>query len=154
MCFNQAILCHHLRKKTFFLGSVTVDPETDEAGALFGKLASELQTNLAITDGVASGTLHYISGWTEFSSKVSEQSGNYIALKVNGVPADATVKYKLKGSSKAPVTLDQDRNIVVICTNKPNSVLQFTVTLGEDSVTKEVTLSGITFEPAPEQAGE
>lgn len=113
-----------------------------------------MQTNLAITDGVASGTLHYISGWTEFSSKVSEQSGNYIALKVNGVPAGATVQYKLKGSSKAPVTLDQDRNIVVICTNKPNSVLQFTVTLGEDSVTKEVALSGITFEPAPEQAGE
>lgn len=109
-----------------------------------------MQSDLVISNGVASGTLHYISGWTEFSSKAAEQSGNYIALKVNGVPEGATVQYKLKGSSKAPVTLDQDRNIVVICTNKPNAVLQFTVTLGEESVVKEVALSGITFESAPE----
>lgn len=105
-----------------------------------------MQSDLVINNGVASGTLHYISGWTEFSSKAAEQSGNYIALKVNGVPEGATVQYKLKGSSKAPVTLDQDRNIVVICTNKPNAVLQFTVTLGEEVVVKEVALSGITFE--------
>lgn len=105
-----------------------------------------MQSDLVINNGVASGTLHYISGWTEFSSKAAEQSGNYIALKVNGVPEGATVQYKLKGSSKAPVTLDQDRNIVVICTNKPNAVLQFTVTLGEETVVKEVALSGITFE--------
>lgn len=109
-----------------------------------------MQTDLAINNGVASGTLHYISGWTEFSSKVAEQSGNYIALKVANVPSEATVTYKLKGSSKAPVTLDQDRNIVVICTNKPNAVLQFTVTMGEDSVVREVALSDITFEAAPQ----
>ena len=110
-----------------------------------------MQTNLTISNGVASGTLHYISGWTEFSSKVVEQSGNYIALKVNNVPEGATITYKLKGSSKAPVTLDEDRNIVVICTNKPTAVLQFTITAGEDSVVKEVSLANITFEPAPEQ---
>lgn len=113
-----------------------------------------MQSNVVISNGVASGTLHYISGWTEFSSKVAEQSGNYIALKVNGVPEGATVTYKLKGSSKAPVTLDQDRNIVIICTNKPSAVLQFTVTSGEDSVVKEVALSDITFEPAPETPAE
>ncbi len=111
-----------------------------------------MQSNLSIENGVASGTLHYISGWTEFSSKAAEQSGNYIALKVTGAPEGATITYKLKGSSKAPVTLDEDKNIVVICTNKPTAVLQFTVTLGEDSVVKEVALSGITFEPQPSQA--
>lgn len=73
---------------------------------------------------------------------------------MNGAPEGATITYKLKGSSKAPVTLDEDRNIVVICTNKPNAVLQFTVTSGEDSVVKEVSLADITFEPAPEQQGE
>ena len=67
-------------------------------------------------------------------------------------PSEATVTYKLKGSSKAPVTLDADRNIVVICTNKPNAVLQFTVTMGEESVVKEVSLSDITFEPASNNA--
>lgn len=103
-------------------------------------------------NGVASGILHYVSGWTEFSSKAAEQQGNYIALKVNGVDPEAVVTYKLKGSSKAPVTLDADRNIVVICTNKPNAVLQFTVTTGEEVVVKEVSLANITFEPAPAQA--
>ena len=65
-----------------------------------------MQSDLVVSNGVASGTLHYISGWTEFSSKAAEQSGNYIALKVNGVPEGATVQYKLKGSSKAPVTVN------------------------------------------------
>lgn len=113
-----------------------------------------MQENLVVRDGVAYGTLKYVSGWTEFSSKPSEQSGNYIALKVTGVPAGATITYKLKGSSKAPVTLDEDKNIVVICTNKPNAVLQFTVTDSDETVVKEVALSGITFEPAPAQQAE
>ena len=107
-----------------------------------------MQENLAINNGVASGTLHYISGWTEFSSKPAEQSGNYIALKVNNVPEGAVITYKKHGGSASPVTLDDDRNIVVICTNKPDAVLDFTVTVGGQSETKSVSLSGITFESA------
>lgn len=108
-----------------------------------------MQEGLAINNGIAYGTLHYISGWTEFSSKPAEQSGNYIALKVNNVPEGAVIQYKKHGSSARPVTLDNDRNIVVICTNQPGAVLDFTVTVGEQSETKSVSLSGITFEPAP-----
>lgn len=105
-----------------------------------------MQSNVIIKDGVASGILHYIKGWTEFSSKTSEQQGNYIALKLNDVPKDAVVTYKAKGSTKAPVTLDSDRNIVVICTNKPSMVLEFTIKDDEVTVVKEVSLANITFE--------
>jgi hypothetical protein len=50
--------------------------------------------------------------------------------------------------------LDEDRNIVVICTNKPTSVLEFTITDEDETVVKEVALSGLTFEPAPEAPAE
>lgn len=109
-------------------------------------MPSELQSNIVVKDNIASGTLHYIKGWTEFSSKASEQQGNYIALKLNDVPKDAIVTYKAKGSTKAPVTLDSDRNIVIICTNKPSMILEFTIKDGDTTVVKEVSLANITFE--------
>lgn len=127
--------------------SVTVDPETDEAGALFGKLPSELQTGLSIANGVALGTLKYVTGYTEFSSNPAEQSGNYIALKVNGAPEGAVIKYQKVGGSLPPVTLDEDRNIVVWM-HDHDAVLRFTVTYeGHDTVV-DVDCSHLTYEEA------
>ena len=131
------------------MSGVAVVPETDEAGALLGKLASELQSNLVVNNGVASGILKYVSDWTEFSSEENKQSGNYIALKVTGAPDDAVVTYKAKDSTYKPTTLDSERNIVILIT-ETNSILEFTISSNGFSVVKEISLDGITLEPAPE----
>ena len=108
-----------------------------------------MQSNVVIgNNNVASGTLHYVTGYTEFSSKTSEQQGNYIALKVTDVADDAVVTYKKVGSTARPVTLDSDRNIVIIV-NDTNAVLRFTVTKDGESTTKDISLANITLEPAP-----
>lgn len=120
---------------------------------MFGKLPSELQSDITIANGVATGTLHYVTDYTGFSSNPEEQSGNYIALKVGNVPEDAVVKYQKVGGTLDPVTLDADRNIVIRVTDH-NAVLRFTVTYeGHDTIT-DVSLEHLTYEEAPADAEE
>lgn len=95
-----------------------------------------------------SGTLNYVTGYTQFSSKPAEQQGNYIALKVTDVSNDAVVTYKKVGGSAKPVTLDSDRNIVIIV-NDVNAVLRFTVTENGETTTKDIALTNVTLAPAP-----
>ena len=147
-CINWTIFSYYIWGRSKFSTGFRVIPETDEAGPLFGKLASELQSNIAINDeNVASGTLHYVTNYTEFSSKPAEQQGNYIALKVTDVSPEAVVTYKKVGSSARPVTLDQDRNIVIIV-NDNSAVLRFTVTENGETTTKDISLANVTLEPA------
>ena len=64
--------------------SITVSPITGNDD-LLGKKAADLQSNIVIDDNAMtiSGTLKHVTGYTGFSSKVEEQSGNYIALNVD-----------------------------------------------------------------------
>ena len=148
-CISWTIFSYHIWRRSKFSTSFRVIPETDEAGPLFGKLASELQSNITITDNVISGISHYVTDYTEFSSKASEQQGNYIALKVTDVSPDAVVTYKKVGSSAKPVTLDADRNIVLII-NNTSAVLRFSVTENGETTTKDLSLTGLVLEPASE----
>lgn len=144
-CQHNTIFC--IRLQEIFQLGVAVVPETDEAGALFGKLPSELQSGVSITNGVARGTLAYVTGYTGFSGNVEEQSGNYIALKVTGAPEDAVVTYQKVGGSAEPVTLDADRNIVIRVVDH-NAVLRFTVSKDGHDTVRDVDVSHLTYEEA------
>lgn len=102
---------------------------------------------MVISNGAASGELYYVTGYTGFSSNVEEQSGNYIALKVNGAPEDAVVTYEKVGGSAEPVVLDQDRNIVIRIVDQ-SAVLRFTITTSEGSVTRDISVANLTFDSA------
>lgn len=66
--------------------SLSVKPEDGEA-VLFGKTVNELQSDVVVSDDEVTGTLKYVDGYVDFSSNVSEQSGNYLALKIEAEPA-------------------------------------------------------------------
>lgn len=103
--------------------SFTVSPETDEAGSLLGKLASDLQTGVTISGDVISGQLKYVSGYTGFSGNSAEQEGNYLALKVETDNAEDVITVELLGGTVGhPVTLDSDRNIVLRIANMTQKV--------------------------------
>jgi len=105
------------------LTSFTVSPETDEAGSLLGKLASDLQTGVTISGDVISGQLKYVSGYTGFSGNSAEQEGNYLALKVETDNAEDVITVELLGGTVGhPVTLDSDRNIVLKIANTTQRV--------------------------------
>lgn len=125
--------------------SLSVKPEDGEA-VLFGKTVNELQSDVVVSDDEVTGTLKYVDGYVDFSSNVSEQSGNYLALKIEAEPAEAETVVELVGGTKGPVTLDDDMNIVLFIKNKDTQSIKVTTTHNEESVTKTYGLSGLTLE--------
>ena len=125
--------------------SLSVKPEDGET-VLFGKTVNELQSDVVVSDDGVTGTLKYVDGYVDFSSNVSEQSGNYLALKIEAEPAEAETVVELVGGTKGPVTLDDDMNIVLLIKNKDTQSIKVTTTHNEESVTKTYGLSGLTLE--------
>lgn len=125
--------------------SLSVKPEDGEA-VLFGKTVNELQSDVVVSDDEVTGTLKYVDGYVDFSSNVSEQSGNHLALKIEAEPAEAETVVELVGGTKGPVTLDDDMNIVLLIKNKDTQSIKVTTTHNEESVTKTYGLSGLTLE--------
>ena len=124
--------------------SLSVKPEDGEA-VLFGKAVNELQSDMVADDEVT-GTLKYVNGYVDFSSNTSEQSGNYLALKIEAEPAEAETVVELVGGTKGPVALDDDMNIVLLIKNKDTQSIKVTTTHNEESITKTYGLSGLTLE--------
>lgn len=125
--------------------SLSVKPEDGEA-VLFGKTVNELQSDVVVSDDEVTGTLKYVDGYVDFSSNVSEQSGNYLALKIEAEPAEAETVVELVGGTKGPVALDDDMNIVLLIKNKDTQSIKVTTTHNGESITKIYGLSGLTLE--------
>ena len=67
-------------------------------------------------------------------------------MKVDSDSQDAVVTVELVGGTKGPVTLDEDRNIVLLIKNKDTQSIKVTVYDGENSTTKTYGLTGLTLE--------
>ena len=126
--------------------SLSVKPEDGEA-VLFGKAVNELQSDVVVADDdEVTGTLKYVNGYVDFSSNTSEQSGNYLALKIEAEPAEAETVVELVGGTKGPVALDDDMNIVLLIKNKDTQSIKVTVDDGKDSATKTYGLTRLILE--------
>lgn len=125
--------------------SLSVKPEDGEA-VLFGKAVNELQSDMVVADDEVTGTLKYVNGYVDFSSNTSEQSGNYLAFKIEAEPAEAETVVELVGGTKGPVALDDDMNIVLLIKNKDTQSIKVTTTHNGESITKIYGLSGLTLE--------
>ena len=101
-----------------------------------GKYASDLQSGVVVAGNEISGTLHYVTDYTGFSGNVSEQSGNYLALKFEtDDPEDVITVEVINGTVGHPVTLDSDRNIVIRLTDPRKQKLRVVTTHDGSSVT-------------------
>lgn len=125
--------------------SLSVKPEDGEA-VLFRKAVNELQSDVVVADDEVTGTLKYVDGYVDFSSNTSEQSGNYLALKIEVEPAEAKTVVELVGGTKGPVTLDDDMNIVLLIKNKDTQSIKVTTTHNKESITKTYDLSKLVLE--------
>ena len=109
---------------------------------LFGKSVSDLQSDVRVGNSAISGELYKITGYTGFSSKAAEQSGNYLALHAD-VPGadDATIKVELIGGTSGEVTLDSDRVIVLKIRDNTQKVKITASKAGLATVSKTYALS-------------
>lgn len=118
---------------------IAPDGSTD----LFGKTASELQTNIAIGEDTISGKLLYVENYTGFSSNLSEQQGNYLALKVEADVSGAKLSAELLGGKSGEKVLDSDGLIVFKVSNGDSQSVKVTATKDKDTVVKVYSLKGL-----------
>lgn len=125
---------------------VSIDFDIDDSIDLFGKSASDLQENVSLDEDAITGTLKYVDDYTGFSSKVEEQSGNYLALHVD-TDSEDDVYVELVNGTKGPVKLDEDRIIILRIADK--DVQEVEVTVGD--LVAVYSLSDLVIEPKPEE---
>ncbi len=128
---------------------MTVDTDISSSEDLFGKTISDLQENITVSGTAISGTLKYVTGYTGFSSKTDEQSGNYLAIHCT-VPdtTGATITVEVVGGTSGPSTLDADGIIVDKIANSNQKIRVVASKEGFASVTKTFTLTGLTLQSA------
>lgn len=116
---------------------------TDDTIDLLGKDASDLMDGVAISNGKATGTLKYVTGYTGFSGDVSEQSGNYIALLAES-DSGATITAEVVGGVHGAVTLDSDGILIARLTENATGI-KYVVTKGTDSKTVVIDTTDLTL---------
>ena len=129
--------------------SITVSPITGNDD-LLGKKAADLQSNIVIDNKTmtVSGTLKHVTGYTGFSSKVEEQSGNYIALNIDpasGFPETMTVEVK-NGTSGPSKLTSADHQVVLKIKDAATQGIIVKATNNGAEVTKEYKLTGLTLQ--------
>lgn len=110
----------------------------------YGMEVSKLQSGVrADSDGVLHGTLHYVKGFSGFSSAPDEQNGNYLAMNIQPRIKGTT---KFKSSTGAEKTLPEDDNVLVWRVKDNNATM--TIRTEGEGETGETVLkaSGLTLE--------
>ena len=116
--------------------SLDVSPITGDKD-LFGKTASQLQSDIVVGDDSITGTLLYVDDYTGFSGDPSLQSGNYIALHAETNVSGATIVVTLTN----PVTLDPDGDVVLRVRDKSTQTITVVASKeGYENVTKTFSL--------------
>ena len=130
---------------------MSADADIPASLDLFGKTADDLQEDIEINANGISGTLKYVTGYTGFSGKTAERSGNYLALHCAAPAApDATITVEIVGGHSGPVTLDPEDNVIVlrIESTTEQSIRVIATKEGCTPVTREYSLTGLTLTPA------
>lgn len=136
------------------LSGLTVNAEADQSVVL-GKTVSDLQSDVSISNDAATGTLNYITDYTEFSSDPELQSGNFIALHWSD-PDESVTSLKVGivpssiGMEPQECLNDPDRNGVFRVTDPSTQVIKIIQSDGTNTLTQEISLSGVTCEPEGE----
>lgn len=109
---------------------------------------ADLQSNIAVSNYSITGTLKYVTGYTDFSGKAAERKGNYLAIYVDVPEVDGvTLTAELLGGYSGPKELDSDKTIVFrIADNKTQRIAVTASKDGYRSVTKVYSLDRLVCE--------
>ena len=129
--------------------SLAVDADISDSTDLFGKVASDLQENVTISNDTVAGTLKYIADYSSAYGS-GEDSGNYLILHFStGSVSGATIKAKLFGGQHGWVTLDSDGLLITRITDKNSQTITVVANKdGYDQAIMRLSLAGLTLTPA------
>lgn len=117
--------------------------------SLLGKTANDLQSNISISDNTVSGTVNYVTDYTEFyPDDPSQQEGNFLALKFEATNSNKiTCELSEAASGKGPVQLDEDGLFVARLTSNSQTITVKAESEGGKASTTVLKLSGLTLTP-------
>jgi hypothetical protein len=127
-----------------FVYNLTMDVQAEDSSVtVLGKLVADIQQNVFVNDNSIQGTLKYVSNWTQYSADETENTGYFIVLKFDASEGSTTTIQTIGGlNDERIVTLDSDMQAVIkFISNKQK--LKITTTLGNDSLTKVLSFSGL-----------
>ena len=126
--------------------TLSVDADIQAGTDLFGKSVTDLQTGVSIDGSRVAGTLKYVTGYTGFSGKTEEQSGNYLAIHAECSGADSITVELIGGTVGHPVTLDDDGLIVLRIANTETQLVEIVATKNGEQKIKRLTLTDLVLE--------
>lgn len=102
------------------------------------------------TDAIT-GTLKYVTEYTDFSETEAKQSGNFMALHASCDVDGATITAELVGGTDPddPVQVENDDSFVFRITSTEQKVKFTAAADGWISASKEYKLTGLTLTAAP-----
>ncbi len=103
-----------------------------------------MQSGIIVNDNSIKGVLHYVTGYTGFSSNVDEQSGNFLVLKFQHSEG-ATTTVEIIGGTSGPVALDEDM-IWVGQIEPSDQGIRVVTTLDGESITKVYSIDNLVLE--------
>ena len=131
--------------------SIAVD--TSASDELFGKDAADLMTDVTYssTTNKFTGTLKYVTGYTDFSETAAEQSGNYLAFDLTRPTGSsystATFSVALPGGGVVKNVTSTDKYVCRV--TSADTVVNVTISLtGHQTYTKAYDISALTLSPA------
>lgn len=136
------------------LAALAMDFDISDSVDLFGKVASDLQSNMAVNSiGKVTGTSKYVTGYTGFSGNPEEQQGNYVAfhISVGNMVIGTDVTVEANG-----VTMDPDGLYVMIIregTTHPKAIVKASAN-GHKTISKVFDFTDVVKEPAENESEE
>ena len=127
---------------------LTVKADVSSTTDLFGKVVTDLQTNVRVRGSNVTGTLKYVDDYTGFDPSHPElQVGNYLVVHATTDVEGATIYAKLSGEFKE---LDSDGILVVRVTDETKNLpLVFKATKdGYTTTVDNINISRLTLESA------
>lgn len=127
--------------------SLSVDADIAAGTDLLGKHVADLQSGITVGENAITGTLNRVTGYTGFSGKTEEQSGNYLALHAASTGADSITLELIGGlSGRGEVTLDGDGLMIVRISNIGQQVRIRAYKNGVVANSRLYSLAGLTLQ--------
>lgn len=128
---------------------LAVDANISDSTDLFDKTVSDLQENVAVSNGVVAGTLKYVADYSS-AYGTGEDSGNYLVLHFStGSVSGATIKAKLFGGKHGWATLDSDGILITRITDKNSQTITVVADKeGYEQAVMRLSLKGLTLASA------
>ena len=141
---TEKFICYYLSDE---VTDINITPTKDTVTLYDGKVASDLQENLVIRNGIVYGTLKYIEGGLAESGPLAG-SGNFIAVTWDALADDVT-SFKVgivptQGSGLVEAIGDPDRTLVAKVHDTTQDLV-FIASNGTTVTTKAYSLGGLTL---------